>query len=468
MQECLNGCGSKNTKEVPPLSNSNYTITSVKPTCTVDGEDTYTCLIDNQEFNFKVIVPKTGHTYVGKITAPTCTEEGYTTYTCHCNDSYIDNKVPSLGHDEVVSEEAISATCLESGKTEKVSCSRCEKVIQEATETSPLGHSDKNYNYECDRCEILCGDDIVYISTYEDFVKINENLGGLYQLTADITIANDSWNGLGNSTNPFTGYLYGDGYTISGLNSTSLIYNNCGIINNVILKGASISCATNEDVTMGLLTTLNSGVIKNCKLKGANRITAACSYVIKDAKKSTNYEQNKTYITGGITAINDGSILNCVVEDSFTTIFNNYTEHDFYIAPIFGGFYSGEMATSSMTVYFGIIAGKNNSVIENCNIYAKNVNTFNVSGKLSSNSGYARTFLTAYVATICGSNTGNINSVKVYQEPTMSQSVATSVPDGSNNFDCGILNSLTIVTNNDFKYLISSNSGQIKEVLLMQ
>ena len=50
----------------------------------------------------------------------------------------------------------------------------------------------------------------------------------------------------------------------------------------------------------------------------------------------------------------------------------------------------------------------------------------------------------------------------------MSQSVATSVPDGSNNFDCGILNSLTIVTNNDFKYLISSNSGQIKEVLLMQ
>ena len=40
------------------------------------------------------------HTYQAVATPPTCLEDGFTTYTCSkCGDSFVDDKVPALGHD---------------------------------------------------------------------------------------------------------------------------------------------------------------------------------------------------------------------------------------------------------------------------------------------------------------------------------------------------------------------------------
>lgn len=41
-----------------------------------------------------------GNSYQAVITKPTCTEQGYTTYSCYCGDSYIDNFIDALGHND--------------------------------------------------------------------------------------------------------------------------------------------------------------------------------------------------------------------------------------------------------------------------------------------------------------------------------------------------------------------------------
>lgn len=90
-----------------------------EPTCTVDGEKTFTCKICGKTKT--EVIPATGHNYVdGECTycgekhehhydetitkEATCTEEGVKTYTCECGDSYtepIPVKEHSYGEDGV-------------------------------------------------------------------------------------------------------------------------------------------------------------------------------------------------------------------------------------------------------------------------------------------------------------------------------------------------------------------------------
>ena len=62
------------------------------------------------------------HGYSAVVTAPTCTAKGYTTYTCDCGHSYIDDRIPALGHDFV------------NGK-----CSRCDAKMDAAFVDVPAG-----------------------------------------------------------------------------------------------------------------------------------------------------------------------------------------------------------------------------------------------------------------------------------------------------------------------------------------
>ena len=68
----------------------------------------------------------------------TCTEAGDAKYTCECGYSYTET-VPALGH-TVVADEAVAATCTESGLTAGTHCSACNLVLEKQTATSPLGH----------------------------------------------------------------------------------------------------------------------------------------------------------------------------------------------------------------------------------------------------------------------------------------------------------------------------------------
>ena len=82
------------------------------------------------------------HSYTTETTAPTCTEQGFTMYTCGCGDSYVDDYIDALQHDEE-SHGAKEATCTEIGWNAYVTCARCEYTTYQ--EVGALGHSEQNH-----------------------------------------------------------------------------------------------------------------------------------------------------------------------------------------------------------------------------------------------------------------------------------------------------------------------------------
>ncbi len=143
----------------------------VKPDCVNNGSyDTVVyCSVCGEELSrVTTTVDALGHKYEGVTTDPDCINGGYTTYTCSvCGDSYVDDEVDALGHNEVT-DEAVAPTCTESGLTEGKHCDRCGEVIIAQTEVSATGHtfpekptkvisancvSGKTYIYKCNNCD---------------------------------------------------------------------------------------------------------------------------------------------------------------------------------------------------------------------------------------------------------------------------------------------------------------------------
>ena len=96
------------------------------------------------------IIVALGHDYDSVTVAPTCLEKGYTTYTCSvCNDTYTDDEVDALGHDEVA-HDAKAPTCTEAGYNAYVTCSRCDYTTFEAV--SALGHDEVAHDAKAPTC----------------------------------------------------------------------------------------------------------------------------------------------------------------------------------------------------------------------------------------------------------------------------------------------------------------------------
>ena len=92
---------------------------------------TYNEVLNNVIINCHV------HTFVSsEVVAPTCEEDGYTAHICGCGDIVCDSYIDALGHTEMI-DEAIEATCTETGLTEGKHCSVCNEVlvVQEVVET---------------------------------------------------------------------------------------------------------------------------------------------------------------------------------------------------------------------------------------------------------------------------------------------------------------------------------------------
>lgn len=112
------------------------TVEEVPATCTEKGTKAYQLctgcgcyLVPGTSNELDIVIPATGHSYTDVVTPPNCTAEGYTTHTCSvCDDTYVDDKVPALGHDFSVTKPGQSATCKEEGWTEYKVCSHCDAV----------------------------------------------------------------------------------------------------------------------------------------------------------------------------------------------------------------------------------------------------------------------------------------------------------------------------------------------------
>lgn len=138
------------------------------------------------------------HSYQPVVIAPTCTEQGYTSYQCtRCNSSYASDYVNALGHVSVA-DQAVPATCTQTGLTEGSHCSVCGEVIVSQKETQKAEHrfteyiSNEDANYEQDgtmtaQCKLCHETDTI---ADPGSMLIDEN-----KPTVEITVGTNRWTG---------------------------------------------------------------------------------------------------------------------------------------------------------------------------------------------------------------------------------------------------------------------------------
>ena len=146
--------------------NSNMQGSTSKPTISTTDTEILDPTPDDPETNQDPNQSQTHtHTYESTVTAPTCESDGYTTYVCStCGDTYVADEVAALGH----TEQTVSgkkATCTETGLTDGVKCSTCNKVITnqetipatnhsyKSTVTAPTCEAEGYTTYTCSSCD---------------------------------------------------------------------------------------------------------------------------------------------------------------------------------------------------------------------------------------------------------------------------------------------------------------------------
>ena len=129
---------------------------TLAPTCTDKGVKTYTCQNDASH-TYTEEIAELGHDYDDEVTKPDCENGGYTTHTCKtCGHSYTDGETAALGH-SAKTVEGKDATCTETGLTEGIVCTVCDKTLVAQNVIPALGHTDSDpIDYVCD----VCGEDL--------------------------------------------------------------------------------------------------------------------------------------------------------------------------------------------------------------------------------------------------------------------------------------------------------------------
>ena len=139
-------CQETKTESISPLGHTPVTDEAVAPTCTAGGKTEGShCSVCGAVITAQTVLPPMGHSYdEGTVTTEaTCTAEGVCTYTCHTCGGKKTETLPPKGHSRVT-VPGTAPTCVSSGVTDKVYCSKCLLVLTEAQILPRLGHS---YSY---------------------------------------------------------------------------------------------------------------------------------------------------------------------------------------------------------------------------------------------------------------------------------------------------------------------------------
>lgn len=144
---CVNGCGYMSTANLAKLGHVwNEGAVTTDPTCTTNGEKTFTCTRTGCGETRTEVIAKTGHRWnTGTNHAADCTHGAYTTYKCTvCDETYdaVVNGAVANGHSWNDGEVTTAPTCTEDG-VNTYTCSVCggtkTKVIAKTGHTMDSG-----------------------------------------------------------------------------------------------------------------------------------------------------------------------------------------------------------------------------------------------------------------------------------------------------------------------------------------
>ena len=277
----------------------------------------------------------------------TCAQRGTITYTASVifeQNTYTDIKIVDL---EIVPHHFVSNV------DDKVNhqCDMCKQLFP---------HDDNNYDGTCDSCSLFI-EEIKEINNKNQLIEINNNLSGAYVLKANITLDGE-WAGIGNKDKAFTGKLYGNNHSISGLTILStdhaLIVNNKGLIDGLTIENLRIDLQSEGNNVGAGIACYNSGTIKNCKIVGTTTVSTHQGWQI-DSCKDNGMHKIATFIIGAICAENNkGNIIGCKVEG---TINNTFTDRCISFHNGFPLLKQSVKVTSN--IHYGNVAAKNNGTI---------------------------------------------------------------------------------------------------------
>ncbi|MBQ2704223.1 MAG: hypothetical protein IJF58_01590, partial [Clostridia bacterium] len=153
------------------------------------------------------------------------------------------------------------------------------------------------------------------IKNASDLQKVKSNLNGNYILTADISVSN--WTSIGSATSSFNGVFYGNGHKISGL-TAPLFANNNGGVSHIDLSdspNASVATVNNSYIAYckvsGAIASTNNGTVKNCLVCPSNTTVVV---------GENNGSVNGCYYASGMSAIGSGTLADTDVNYTYTDI----------------------------------------------------------------------------------------------------------------------------------------------------
>lgn len=213
--------------------------------------------------------------------------------------------------------------------------------------------------------------EIIEIRTEEELRAVANNLKGKYIVMNDIILSMGDWESLGD----FEGEFDGNGYKITQLTSTEGKGLFTNLLESAVVKNLTVEGnITTEEQPAALLALSSRGTVINCVSQGSvKQITAASRQALagmlldnlgymercKNEAEVVGVPEEEqwnayTYYTGGLVALNTGSMIEC----------------------------SNSGQVTSKCMYTGGVAGGNNSdsIIENCNNTGKIIGTLDVAG----------------------------------------------------------------------------------------
>ena len=158
-------CGSAYVDSFTDALDHDFVKTVTKePTCTEEGEMTFTCAHEGCGETYTQPIPKADHKLEETKAEATCTEYGYTTYSCkNCDYSYVGEIVQPKGHDWDEGKTVLPANCVHEGMV-KYTCAVCgESKIETVEKTDhvwdegkvtkePTAYAEGEKTYTCTVC----------------------------------------------------------------------------------------------------------------------------------------------------------------------------------------------------------------------------------------------------------------------------------------------------------------------------